>query len=129
MSNACCRAFADSHWVLAVALIQQKRILYRDALGGSGHKYTSAIKRYLADEMREKRGVEMTQGKEPALLDALAAAYAQSNRFTEACEHVTKAIEILPQGKTSPQADVLRARLALFQQEKPYREAVPGAPQ
>ncbi len=76
-----------------------------------------------------KRGVELTQGKEPAFLDALAAAYAQSSRFPEACELVSKAIEILPQGPTSPQADALRARLALYKEEKPYREPVPGAAQ
>jgi sentrin-specific protease 1 len=48
---------SDSHWVLAVALIQQKRIVFRDALGHSGRKYTDAVKQYLADEMREKRDV------------------------------------------------------------------------
>jgi hypothetical protein len=62
-------------------------------------------------------------------LDALAAAYAQTSRFSEACELVSQAIEILPQGKTSPQADALRARLALYKEEKPYREPVPGAGQ
>jgi len=52
---------ADSHWVLVIALMQQKRILYRDALGGNGQKYTSAIMQYLGDEMREKLGIVMTQ--------------------------------------------------------------------
>jgi tetratricopeptide (TPR) repeat protein len=75
-----------------------------------------------------KRGMELTQGKEPAFLDALAAAYAQGGRFKEASELVSQALEILPQGKTSPQADALRTRLALYQEETPYREPVPGAP-
>lgn len=48
---------SDSHWVLAVALIQQKRIVFRDALGHSGRKYTDAVKQYLTDEMCEKHGV------------------------------------------------------------------------
>jgi sentrin-specific protease 1 len=52
---------SDSHWTLVIALIQKKRIVYRDALGASGHVYTAAIKRYLIDEMREKRGVTLTQ--------------------------------------------------------------------
>ena len=76
-----------------------------------------------------KRGLEMTQSKEPAFMDALAAAYANTDRYTEACELVSKAIEVLPQGKTSPQADALRARLALYKENKPYREPIPGAPQ
>jgi hypothetical protein len=48
--------------VLVIALIQQKRILlYRDALGGHGQKYTNAIMRYLGDEMLAKCGKEMIQ--------------------------------------------------------------------
>ena len=47
--------------MLVIALMQQKRILYRDALGGNGQKYTNAIMRYLGDEMLAKLGVEMTQ--------------------------------------------------------------------
>jgi Ulp1 family protease len=55
---------ADSHWTLVIALMQEKRILYRDALRGAGHKYVSAIKQYLIDEMRVKRGVTMTQAEQ-----------------------------------------------------------------
>ena len=54
---------ADSHWVLVIALMQQKCILYRDAMGGNGQKYTSAIMQYLGDEMRAKRGEEMNQAQ------------------------------------------------------------------
>jgi sentrin-specific protease 1 len=54
---------ADSHWVLVIALMQQKCILYRDAMGGNGQKYTSAIMQYLGDEMREKLGVMMTKAE------------------------------------------------------------------
>ena len=60
-------------------------------------------------------------------MDALAAAYAQSGKFTEACELVSQAIELLPQGKNSPQAEALRQRLALYKEEKPYREPIAGA--
>ena len=47
-----------------IALMQEKRILYRDALGGGGHKYTDAIKRYIVDEMRHKKGHTMTQAEQ-----------------------------------------------------------------
>ena len=73
-----------------------------------------------------KRGMELTQGKEPAFLDALAAAYAQTGRFSEAKDLVKRAIEILPAGSTSPQADILRTRLAAYEDEKPFRETLPG---
>ena len=72
-----------------------------------------------------KRGVELTQSKEPAFLDALAAAQAQLGKFSESVELVGKALDLVPD-KTSPQAAALKARRELYQAEKAYREAIPG---
>jgi tetratricopeptide (TPR) repeat protein len=74
-----------------------------------------------------KRGMELTQGKEPAFYDALAAAQAQLGKFSESCELVRKAIEMIPD-KNSPQVTALKARLELYTDEKPFREQMP-APQ
>ena len=87
----------------------------------------SAVRRTFEPIDLAKRGLELTQEKEPAFWDALGAAYAQSGKFPEAREAVSKAIDLLPQGKTSPQADTLRARLALYEKEEPFRET-PTAP-
>jgi protein O-mannosyl-transferase len=73
-----------------------------------------------------KKGVELTQGKEPAFLDALAAAQAQLGKFSESIELVGRALDLIPD-KNSPQAAALKARKELYQSEKPYREPVPGA--
>ena len=51
----------NSHWVLVIALMQQKRILYRDALKRKGEQYTAAIMKYLCDEALNKLGLAMTQ--------------------------------------------------------------------
>ena len=53
-----------SHWTLVIAYIQEKKIQYRDALGAPGKKYTSAVRQYLIDEMRDKKGVVMTQAQQ-----------------------------------------------------------------
>jgi tetratricopeptide (TPR) repeat protein len=72
-----------------------------------------------------KKGVELTQGKEPAFLDALAAAQAQLGKFTESLELVNRALDLIPD-KNSPQAGALKARQELYKAEKAYREPVPG---
>ncbi len=54
----------EAHWTLVIALMQEKRIVYRDSNEGSGHEYTNAIKRYVIDEMREKREHTMTQAEQ-----------------------------------------------------------------
>ena len=72
-----------------------------------------------------KKGVELTQGKEPAFLDALAAAQAQLGKFSESLELVGRALDLIPD-KNSPQAAALKGRKELYQAEKAYREPVPG---
>jgi tetratricopeptide (TPR) repeat protein len=72
-----------------------------------------------------KKGVELTQGKEPAFLDALAAAQAQLGKFSESRELVGRALDLIPD-KNSPQAAALKARMELYKEEKAYREPIPG---
>ena len=50
-----------SHWTLVVAYMQTKRIIYLDALGGKGKKYTKAVKQYIIAEMKDKMNIVMTQ--------------------------------------------------------------------
>jgi tetratricopeptide (TPR) repeat protein len=50
--------------------------------------------------------------------DALAAAYANAGRYDDAQEVLKKALELAPEADAKP----LRDRLALYQQNKPYRD-------
>jgi len=74
-----------------------------------------------------KKGVEMTQSKEPAFLDALAAALAQVERYPEAIQLVEQALTALPGGGNPQQSDALKSRLELYKKGQPYREALPNA--
>jgi tetratricopeptide (TPR) repeat protein len=99
--------------------------LYRLAWILSTHPDAGVRKIYEPVDLA-KKGVELTQGKEPAFLDALAAAQAQLGKFTESVELVGRALDLIPD-KNSPQAAALKARKELYQSEKAYREPVPGA--
>lgn len=59
-------------------------------------------------------------------LDTLAAAYAENGEFEKAAQWQTKAIDMLAKNKnaTEKHKQVLRSRLELYKQGKPYREAV-----
>jgi tetratricopeptide (TPR) repeat protein len=66
--------------------------------------------------------VELTRTNDCEALDTLAAAYAEAGRFTEAEATARRGIEMARDtGKTNLTADI-SARLALYQQRKPYRE-------
>jgi Flp pilus assembly protein TadD len=70
-----------------------------------------------------EEAARLTGGQEPAVLDALAAAYAESGRFTEAVATAERALA-LSRGQGSPElAAGLDARVSLYRTRSPYRES------
>jgi len=64
-----------------------------------------------------ERAIELDGEDDPKYLDTLAAAHADAGQFDEASRIVSKAIRMVPRRDSEP----YRARLALYQQQKPYR--------
>jgi len=64
----------------------------------------------------------LTERKDPAVLDTLAAAYAAAGQFDRAVSTAEEALALL--GNQGPAAllDGIRKRLALYRESKPYRE-------
>ena len=74
-----------------------------------------------------ERALHAGKGRDPAILEALAAAYAELGRFPEACAATEEAIQTLTTAR-SPRLPDLQARLALYRNAQPYREN-PSQPQ
>ncbi|MEN6458941.1 MAG: tetratricopeptide repeat protein [Thermoguttaceae bacterium] len=72
-----------------------------------------------------ERAVRATGGREPQVLDTLAAAYAEAGRFSEAVAVARKALELATRQNDWALAKELREHLTLFVAGKPYREPVP----
>jgi tetratricopeptide (TPR) repeat protein len=66
--------------------------------------------------------VELTSGREPALLATLAAAYAEAGSFQKAVELEQRATDLATQAGNSHLADTLRTRLAQLQANTPIRQ-------
>jgi tetratricopeptide (TPR) repeat protein len=69
-----------------------------------------------------KKACELSEWKVPAILDTLAAAYAEVGNFDDAVKWETKCLE------SNPPKDALekiRQRLSLYEQRKPYHEEKP----
>lgn len=49
----------NTHWTMAVVYVQKKEIHYYDSMSGSGHEYLQALKRWVADDVKDKKGVEL----------------------------------------------------------------------
>jgi tetratricopeptide (TPR) repeat protein len=69
-----------------------------------------------------QRVVAISGGKEPELLDTLAAAYAEVGRFADAVRVAQKAVQLAESTGQKPLADGIRARLKLYRVGQPYRE-------
>jgi Flp pilus assembly protein TadD len=67
--------------------------------------------------------VRLSKGREPAILDTLAAAYAEAGRFSEAVDTVELAVSLASARGDAALADIIRQRIMLYRIGKPYREA------
>jgi tetratricopeptide (TPR) repeat protein len=65
--------------------------------------------------------VKLTKGENPAALDAMAAAYAEAGRWSEAVETAKKA-HSLAKERGLRAAERIEERLRLYEQKKPYRQ-------
>ncbi len=71
------------------------------------------------------RAAQLTEYKNPLVLDTLAASYAEVGEFERAVESATKAHRLYSASKTGDLADRVLKRLELYKRGKPYREGVP----
>ena len=75
-----------------------------------------------------RRAEQLTGGQAPEVLDALAAAYAETGRFPEALATARKALELAERQDKRELAHGLRTRIALYESGKPFRAELPEAP-
>jgi tetratricopeptide (TPR) repeat protein len=68
-----------------------------------------------------ERAVRLAGGEEPALLDTLAAAYAEAGRFPEAVETAHRALDAATAHNDRRLAEEVRARIALYEARAPFR--------
>ena len=68
-----------------------------------------------------KRAVEWSGG-EPAAMDALAAAYAETGQFADALRVANEAADLADHAGNAALAKEVRARLALYDQGHPFRD-------
>jgi tetratricopeptide (TPR) repeat protein len=121
----------DAH--LALRQWREAAIDYREAIAldaDSGRAYQSAAwlmatcpdDRYrnngLALQAAQK-AIELDGRADFKYLDTLAAAYARAGEFNKAKQAAAEALKIAPK----PHVDPIRRRLALYQQNQPYRQA------
>jgi tetratricopeptide (TPR) repeat protein len=69
-----------------------------------------------------ERAVRLSDGREPAFLDTLAAAYAEVGRFPDALRTARQALELSQRKNDARLTEALSARITLYQANRPFRE-------
>jgi Flp pilus assembly protein TadD len=70
-----------------------------------------------------ERALRLSGARDPAVLDTLAAAYAEAGRFEEAARAAEKAIALARGQRSEKLADKIAARIALYKGARPYHES------
>jgi len=73
-----------------------------------------------------ERAARLTGGRQPAIYDTLAAAYAEAGRFDDAVKITTQTLDLARKQNNSRLAEALDARLALYRAATPFREDRPA---
>ena len=71
-----------------------------------------------------KRAAELSEYRDPAALDALAAAYAEVRDFESAVDFAERGLRLYPASSAAETAASLRARLEGYREGKPYRQGL-----
>lgn len=116
------------------ALDEFKRSLTIDARLAESHRGLAWLRATCPDEQYRDAfealraahaAIECSSDRDFQALDALAAAQANAGEFDKAVTSLQRAVELAP----IEVASAMQARLALYQQRKPFRTAVPQAAQ
>ena len=70
-----------------------------------------------------QRAIELTDGKSPAILATLAAAYAEAGRFADAVQTAHKALDLAAQQNEPALAESIQAKIHLYEAGRPFRES------
>ncbi len=75
-----------------------------------------------------QRAEQLSEGREPAILGTLAAAYAEAGRFSEATAIARTALQRAIQQNAQPLAESLRAQIAMYEASTPFRDTLQPLP-
>jgi tetratricopeptide (TPR) repeat protein/Tol biopolymer transport system component len=113
---------ALAHWRQALRQAPDNLRLLNDAAWALATCADAALRNGNEAVTLAEHAVELTSGREPALLGTLAAAYAEAGRFDKAVELEKRATDLATQQGNAPLAATLRAQLTQLQAKTPIRQ-------
>ncbi|MCH8839246.1 MAG: tetratricopeptide repeat protein [Planctomycetes bacterium] len=127
-------AVLEANAMPADAIHHYRRVLQINEAHGGAHNNLGWILATCADKslrapqqalQHAKRAAELTNGRELAVIDTLAAAFAATGNFDQAVEVAQSAIDLAVRLKRKQLVGPIRQRLDLYRQKRPYVQLGP----
>src|ERR1035441_6373154 len=116
------KAQALAHWRQALRQAPDNVRLLNDTAWPVAASADAALRNGTEAVTLAGHAVDLTSGRDPALLATLAAAYAEAGRFDKAVELEKRATDLATQEGNAPLAATLRTRLTQLQAKMPIRQ-------
>jgi tetratricopeptide (TPR) repeat protein len=113
---------ALAEWHKALALDPNQLVALRDAAHALAASPTASDRDGSQAVNLAQRAVELTKGTDPASLDTLAIAYADTSRFKEAIQATHDAQQLAEKMNNQPLAASLDEKINLYKSGQPYRD-------
>ncbi|HSB17754.1 MAG TPA: tetratricopeptide repeat protein [Bryobacteraceae bacterium] len=75
-----------------------------------------------------EQAVRLSGGRDPEILDTLAAAYAEAGRYSAATQTARRALALAEKSNNGSLADAIKGRIVLYEARKRFRETKPLSP-
>ena len=120
--SGCSLSQAIKHWTEAVALKPDWAEVYNNLAWVLAANEDAKLRDPEEAVQFAKKACELTNYKQPQMLDTLSVAYAAAGRFPQAIETAEKAINLAQTTGKNELAEKIQKRLQLYQHGQPYYE-------
>ena len=117
---------ALAQWRMAIEFDPGLLIAFRNAAHALAASPSASDRNGLMAVKLGERAVDLSRGTDPASLDSLAMAYAETARFSDAIETANRARELAKKTNNPSMENALNRRIALYKAQQPYRDDLAG---
>ena len=118
---------AVAHWREALRLDPNQVVILVQTAWALATSPDASVRNGAEATVLAERAVQLSGDTAPILLDALAAAYAETGRFSEATQTAQQALEMAASQTNTILADALRDRIKLYQAGSAFCDSKQGA--
>jgi len=113
---------AVAHWRAGLRVEPDRLATLRQLAWALATSPEASVRNGTEAIMLAQKAIQLSNGNDPAILGSLAAAYAETGRFSEASESARRALVLAKEQNMQPLVETLEGSITLYESKKPFRE-------